>query len=96
MLAAAAGEAGPVPGPGHGAWPRLQVNKTQSLDQKTWVSLIMALEEFTGFIITPVYSWSHLERGLKLQTVLFACKKCTSNIIMYVLCRYELQIIECW
>ena len=68
--------------PGHGNWPRLMIfaaadiamlfwkNKTEDVqvsEEENWVSLIMALEEFTGLINTPVYSWSHLERGLILQ-----------------------------
>ena len=56
-----------------------------SEDSEDLAPLLMALEEFTGFICSPVYSWSHLERGLALTAPRTSYTKNMNSRYVYLL-----------
>ena len=68
MLAAVA-----VPGPGHGVWPRrgddicYKVNQFRQFMKNLGFSYNGTGRIHGVYIVPPVYSWFHLERGLILQ-----------------------------
>ena len=56
-----------------------------SEDSEDLAPLLMALEEFTGLICSPVYSWSHLERGLALTAPRTSYTKNMNSRYVYLL-----------